>query len=155
MCASKRQIEWCNSHPASYYSSLANWLYVKRVRLELTSRTCIYPFSVSFLVRNAKTTKQLHAKRGVNLLLDWPVNSPDCNPIEKAKTCMRHEQPTSIEWIKKNYFQGLGGNRPVVFDEALWVNATPYAGCDCCRRWLYQVLNYFVEKMFLWYFVAQ
>ena len=105
MCAFKRKIEWCNSHSASYYSSLANRLYVKRVRLELTSRTCVYAFSVSFLVKNAKTTKQWHVKCGINLLPDWPGNFPECNPIEnlssEAKTCMRHERPTSIEGIKK------------------------------------------------------
>ena len=53
----------------------------------------------------AASTKTWHAKNGINLLPDWPGNSPDLNPIEnlwsEMKNRLRDERPTSKAGIKK------------------------------------------------------
>ena len=53
----------------------------------------------------AASTKVWHQQRGIELLPDWPGNSPDLNPIEnlwsQMKEQLSEERPTSAEGIRK------------------------------------------------------
>ena len=53
----------------------------------------------------AASTKKWHQDRGHTLLIDWPGNSPDLNPIENCwsemKNRLRDERPTSVDGIKR------------------------------------------------------
>ena len=102
-------IDWCPLQLAEINAFFRNSTFVKSLLFKMALKNHSHR-SPLFMEdgapgHRAASTKTWHAKNGINLLPDWPGNSPDLNPIEnlwsEMKNRLRDERPTSKAGIKK------------------------------------------------------
>ncbi len=102
-------------------------------------RCCFHFPSGLGTCHTAKGTKSWFNDHGVTVL-DWPLNSPDLNPIENLEEDERH-QTLQCRWPEGRYQSNLGFHYTWAVPQADWLHATPHWCSNSCKRRPNQVLS--------------